>query len=155
MFMVQALEQALQAFRSEEVPVGAVIVNRATRTVLTSAYNQVEKTANPIYHAEIIAINQACNLLGSKYLYGHDIYVTLEPCTMCATALAYARVDRIFFGAYDKKFGALENGVRLFYNTVIYHKPEIYGGIMELQSKKLLQKFFDNLRKKNKQIILS
>lgn len=149
MFMLQAIEQASQAFNLGEVPVGVVIVNRATKTVLTRAYNKVETTLNPTFHAEIIAINKACSLLSCKYLHGYDIYVSLEPCAMCAAALSHVRIDRIFFGAYDEKFGAIENGVRLFYNTKVYYKPEIYGGIMELQSKELLQKFFSNLRVKN------
>ncbi len=148
MFMPEALAQAYKAFNIKEVPVGAVIVDRNSRIILTKAHNMVESTLNPTHHAEIIAINQACALLNCKYLYGYEIYISLEPCVMCAAALSYVKIDRIFFGAYDKKFGAIENGIRFFNNTETHYKPEIYGGIMELESKQILQKFFQNLRNK-------
>lgn len=148
MFMTYALRQAKEAFHRGEVPVGAVIVNRKNNTIIATGHNLVESTSNITAHAEIVAIQHACTILKCKYLYGYDIYVNLEPCVMCAAAISSAKIDRIFFGAYDLKFGAIENGVRLFYHMPVYYRPEVYGGIMELESKSLMQAFFRTLRVK-------
>lgn len=145
-FMRQALEQALYASAIYEVPVGAVIVNRATNDIIVRTHNMVEHDNNPLHHAEILAINQACKILHTKNLSDYDIYITLEPCTMCAAALAHAKIGRIFYGASDIKSGAIENGVRFFTNSTCHHHPDIYIGILAEESEGLLKEFFVKLR---------
>jgi cytosine deaminase len=144
--MRQALEQALYAETSHEVPVGAVIVNRLNRQIIARAHNRMELDNNPTCHAEILAISQACKFLSTKNLGECDIYVTLEPCAMCAAAVSYAKIGRLFYGAGDPKIGAVEHGVRFFTNSACYHRPEIYVGIMADESVALLKNFFRELR---------
>jgi len=144
--MKQALEQALYASSSKEVPVGAVIVNRLTRHILSKTHNMVESDNNPLHHAEILAINHACKILHSKNLSECDIYITLEPCAMCAAAIAHAKIGRIFYGASDIKSGAIENGVRFFTHSTCHHHPDIYIGILAQESETLLRDFFHTLR---------
>ena len=144
--MRQALEQALYAFASQEVPVGAVVVNRLTRQVVSKAHNTIERDENPLHHAEILAIHDACKVMNTKNLSECDMYVTLEPCAMCAAAVAHARIGRLFYGASDTKLGAVENGVRFFTNSACNHRPDIYIGILENESSELLKKFFQELR---------
>jgi len=144
--MRAALEQALYAMHNYEVPVGAVIVDRLTKEIISRSYNQVEINLNPTHHAELLAINQACKTLGSKNLNSCDIYVTLEPCTMCASAISNARIGRVFYGANDPKMGAVENGVRFFTATTCHHRPEVYPGIMANEAQGLMQEFFKGLR---------
>lgn len=145
-FMREALEQALYAMTSDEVPVGAVIVSREKREVVARAYNKVEVNCDPTHHAELIAINEACKYLRTKNLKNYDIYVTLEPCAMCAAAISYSRIGRLFYGASDPKMGGVENGVRFFTNHNCLYRPEIYPGIMAQESEILLKNFFADLR---------
>lgn len=146
-FMNLALEEAYKAFKIGEVPVGAIIVDSKTKEVIARGHNLVESYSNPTFHAELLAINEACKLLGEKHLLSCDIYVTLEPCAMCAAAISYSRIKRLFYGASDSKSGGIENGVRFFTNANCHYKPEIYPGIKAEESSKILTDFFKALRK--------
>ena len=146
-FMNMALEQAEQAFSENEVPVGAVIVNRLSKEIISKAYNMVEQGSNSTLHAEMIAINKSCNALKSKNLSDCDIYITLEPCAMCSTAISLARIGRLFYSANDKKQGAVENGLRYFTSSSCFHRPEIYPGFGSEFSVQLIKKFFSKIRK--------
>ena len=147
-YMSQALEHAVYGQISNEVPVGAIIVKRDTGQIIASAYNQVEIEGNPLRHAEIIVIEKACKDLNTKNLRECDLYVTLEPCTMCSGAIALSKIGRIFYGLPDPKQGAVENGVRFFTAKTCLHRPEIYENIMASESKELMQAFFAKLRQK-------
>jgi tRNA(adenine34) deaminase len=144
--MKEALKLAQKAASQGEVPVGAVIVDPKENKIIARAYNSCETLANPLKHAEMIAIDKACKKVGSKNLKGYHLYVTLEPCAMCATAISYARLSRVYYGATDKKFGAIESGVRI-YSTAALYKPEIYSDILAQESQDLLKEFFQFLRK--------
>ena len=145
--MEVALDLAFTAQKQGEVPVGAVIVDPRTKLIIASGFNRTEIDQDPTLHAEIVCIRDACKSLGTKNLSGYDLYVTLEPCAMCATAISYARISRLYYGAYDKKFGAIENGVRIFHSDSSLCIPEIYGGILEEKSAQLLRIFFLSKRK--------
>jgi len=146
--MYYALLEANKALQKQEVPVGCVISSRNTGTIVSMSHNLVQSNNNPNLHAEIIAINSACETLGTKELSGYDIYITLEPCTMCASAISNARLGRLYYGASDAKQGAVENGVKFYNSDACFHKPEIYHGIGAMESEKLMKKFFSGLRKK-------
>ena len=145
--MHEALKLAEIAAKLGEVPVGTVIVDPLKKKIIARAANDCEAKANPLRHAEIVAINKACKKMKSKTLRECHIYVTLEPCAMCAAAISYAKLSRIYYGASDKKFGAIENGVRIFNSSSSLFKPEIYSGILLEESKELLKKFFSSIRK--------
>ncbi|MCC8369360.1 MAG: nucleoside deaminase [Rickettsia endosymbiont of Oxypoda opaca] len=145
-FMQEALKQARLAFGKNEIPVGAVIVDRVNQKIIAVAHNITEEKNNALFHAEIIAINKACRILGSKNLIGHDIYVTLEPCAMCAGAIAHSRLSRLFYGTNDPKQGAIESNLRFFNSKACFHRPEIYGDILALESKILMKSFFKKIR---------
>lgn len=146
-YMKVALDLAKKAASEGDVPVGAVIVDPIKNRILSKAYNRSNIDKDPTLHAELIAVKDACVVLDSKILKGNDLYVTLEPCAMCATAISYAQISRIYFGAYDTKFGAIENGPQIFSSTSSLFIPEIYGGIMEEQSSFLLKAFFSKKRR--------
>jgi tRNA(adenine34) deaminase len=139
-----ALEEARLAAARGEVPIGAVIVRDGL--VLARAGNQTLADKDPTAHAEILAIRQACAALGSERLPGCDLYVTLEPCPMCAAAISFARIRRLYFGALDPKGGAVENGVRLYSDATCHHRPDVYGGLSETASAELLKSFFRDRR---------
>lgn len=139
--MEVALSCAREAFDCGEVPVGAVIVD-ARGAVIASAYNQVETRGDITAHAEMLAIRRASHVMGTKYLEECSLYVTLEPCAMCAQAIAYARLQRVYFGAYDPKSGGVEYGATIFKQPTTHHKPEVYGGVMEQECAALLHSFF-------------
>jgi len=143
--MDRAFAEAEAAAARSEVPVGAVIVGNG-RGIVASAGNRTLEWRDPTAHAEMIAIREACRIMGSERLPGFDIYVTLEPCTMCAAAISFARLRRLYFAAADAKAGAVENGVRFFAQTSCHHAPEVYGGIDETRARLLLQRFFRQLR---------
>ena len=145
--MIIALEHALYAHVSGEVPVGAVIVQRSSGQIISSGYNQVETDNNPLRHAEIIAIETACKELKTKNLSECDLYVTLEPCAMCAAAISYSRIGRLFYGVSDVKQGAVEHGARFFTQATCMHRPEVYDGIMAEESRELIRTFFERLRR--------
>ena len=141
-----ALREAKSAVSGDEVPVGAVIVEGNTGKIIAQASNRVEQLHDSTAHAEMLAIRKACAILGQKRLEGCDIYVTLEPCAMCAGAISHARLRRLYFGAMDIKSGAVENGIKFFEHPTCHHAPEIYGGIREIESHQLLTAFFQNKR---------
>ncbi|MBK1667563.1 tRNA-specific adenosine deaminase [Rhodovibrio sodomensis] len=140
--MRRALTLAGQAAAIGEVPVGAVVVDGADGRILAEAHNRVEADGDPCAHAELLAIRAACRALGRKWLEACDLYVTLEPCAMCAAALALARVRRVYFGAYDPKGGGVEHGARVFDQPQCNWRPEVIGGLDETACAELLQRFF-------------
>jgi tRNA(Arg) A34 adenosine deaminase TadA len=139
-----ALEAARQAAERGEVPVGAVIVKDGA--VLATAGNRTIADHDPTAHAEILALREAARLIGSERLIECDLYVTLEPCAMCAGAISFARIRRLYFGASDPKGGAVEHGPRFFSQPTCHHAPEIYGGMNESDSAELLRMFFKSRR---------
>ena len=140
-----ALEEARRAAERGEVPVGAVLVG-PDGTVLARAGNQTRADCDPTAHAEMLVIRQAARRLGSQRLTGCDLHVTLEPCPMCAAAISFARIRRLYFGASDPKSGGVENGPRIFNATSCHHAPEVYGGICESEAAQLLRAFFAERR---------
>ena len=140
--MAQAFAAAEEAGRAGEVPVGAAIVEAATGRVLAVAGNRTEIDFDPTAHAEILAIRAAAQLRGEPRLPDCDLYVTLEPCAMCAAAIGFARIRRLYFAAYDPKGGAVEHGPRWFAHPTCHHRPDIYGGIDEARAQALLKAFF-------------
>jgi len=143
-FMDMALEEARAAGERGEVPVGCVIVRDGV--VVARAGNRTLADHDPTAHAEMVAIRHAASLLGSERLDGCDVYVTLEPCAMCAAAISFARLRRVYFGASDPKQGAVEHGPRFFQQPTCHHRPEIYGGIDATSAAELLQRFFREKR---------
>ena len=141
-----ALAEAEAAAAHGDVPVGAVLVDREGR-VLAAAGNRVEADHDPTAHAEMLALRRGAAQLGAARLTECDLYVTLEPCAMCAAAIALARLRRLYFGAYDPKSGAVEHGPRLFDQPATHHRPEIYGGIEERRAGGLLRDFFQARRR--------
>jgi cytosine deaminase len=146
-YMDLALIEAKKAYDKGEVPVGCIIVERDSGAILAKSHNLMQYAKNPNCHAEMLAIDQACKAAGSKNLSNCDIYVTLEPCTMCASAISNARLERLYYGASDLKQGAVENGVRFYTSNSCMHRPEIYSGISACESEGLMESFFDKLRK--------
>jgi tRNA(adenine34) deaminase len=138
--MQQALDEARAAAARGEVPVGAVVVQGTE--AIARAGNRTLADRDPTAHAELLAIRQAAKALGSERLTDCDLYVTLEPCAMCAAAMSFARIRRLYFGAADPKGGAVENGVRFFSQPTCHHRPDVYGGIQESDSGALLKVFF-------------
>ena len=143
--MLQAFAEAEAAAFRGEVPVGAVIVD-AHGKVIAKAGNQTLALKDPTAHAEMLAIRKAAQILDSERLIDCDLYVTLEPCAMCAAAVSLARIRRVYFAAGDEKMGAVENGPRFFKQPTCHHAPEVYGGIGESEAQELMQRFFKNLR---------
>jgi tRNA(Arg) A34 adenosine deaminase TadA len=139
-----ALDEARAAAECGEVPVGAVIVKDGR--VIAAAGNRPRALRDPSAHAEMLAIRRAGEALSDERLTGCDLYVTLEPCTMCAAAISFARIRRLYFGAEDPKGGAVENGVRFFQAPTCHHAPEVYGGIRESDAAALLKAFFAERR---------
>jgi cytidine deaminase len=144
--MDDALDEARAAFARAETPVGAVIVDPATDRIIARAGNRTRELTDPTAHAEMLAIRAACTALGRERLTGLDIYVTLEPCAMCAAAISAARLARLCYGAPDPKSGGVEHGARVFMHRQSHHKPEIYGGIDERAASALLRAFFAERR---------
>lgn len=145
-FIDIALEEARTAYKKNEIPVGCVIV-AADDTLLAQSHNRVEELQDVTAHAELLAIKAATRHIGEKHLDACSIYVTLEPCAMCAAAISAARIEKLYFGAYDAKSGGVEHGARVFSHKTCHHKPEIYGGIEEEKCKLLMQQFFQDIRK--------
>lgn len=142
--MEQALEAARQAADAGEVPVGAVLVKDGA--VLSYAGNRVLRDKDPTAHAEMLVIRDAARILGSERLIDCDLYVTLEPCPMCATAISFARIRRVYYGADDPKGGGVAHGPRIFNQSTCHHRPEIYAGIDEARAAQLLRDFFKTRR---------
>jgi tRNA(Arg) A34 adenosine deaminase TadA len=145
-YMGEALAEAGLAAAAGEVPVGAVLVDAASGAILARAHNRVERDGDPTAHAEMLAIRAAAAASGLKRLTGADLYVTLEPCPMCATAIAFARLRRVVFGAYDPKGGGVDHGPRIFQQPTCHHCPEVVGGVQEQACGALLRDFFQARR---------
>ncbi|MFA5286908.1 MAG: tRNA adenosine(34) deaminase TadA [Candidatus Omnitrophota bacterium] len=145
-YMQEALREAKEAFKDDEVPVGAVIVNKDR--IIARGYNQVERLKDPTAHAEMIALTSATNFLGTKWLNGSTLYVTIEPCSMCAGALVLARIESIYFGAKDPKTGACGSVINIANNNKLNHRIKVSGGILEEECSLLLKDFFKKKRKK-------
>ncbi len=142
--MALALAEARAAAQRGEVPVGAVVMRDGA--IVASAGNRTLADRDPTAHAEMLALRAACAALGSERLTGCDLYVTLEPCPMCAGAISFARIRRLYFGAPDPKGGAVENGVRLYGSPTCHHVPEVYGGLREGEAGEMLRGFFRGRR---------
>jgi tRNA(adenine34) deaminase len=138
-FMDMALAQARAAGEAGEVPVGCIVVRDGA--VIARAGNRTLAARDPTAHAELVAIREAASALGSERLDGCDLYVTLEPCAMCAGAVAFARIRRLYYGAADPKGGAVQNGVQFFASPTCHHRPEVYGGLAEADASALLKEF--------------
>jgi tRNA(adenine34) deaminase len=143
-FMREALALARDAAAAGEVPVGAVVVKEGR--VIGRGFNRPITSSDPTAHAEIVALREAGAAMANYRLSGCDLYVTLEPCTMCAAAISFARVRRLYFGALDPKGGAVESGVRFFAQSTCHHAPEVYGGLREAEAAALLREFFAQRR---------
>jgi len=137
-----ALEEAAAAAAAGEVPVGAVLVDAASGELLARGHNLVETDKDPTAHAELLVIRDAARRLGAKRLTEADLYVSLEPCAMCAQAIAFARLRRLVFAAYDPKGGGVEHGPRIFAQATCHHRPEVVGGVQERRAGALLKAFF-------------
>ena len=144
-YMDLALAQAEAAAKRGEVPVGAVVVDPGG-TPLALAGNRTRERSDPSAHAEMLAIREACQKLGSERLAGCDLYVTLEPCPMCAALISFARIRRLYFAATDPKGGGVEHGARVFSHPTCHHAPDIYSGIGEERARELLKAFFNDKR---------
>jgi len=143
--MDAALTEARAAGARGEVPVGAVVVSPGGR-IVAAAGNRTRETSDPTAHAEILALRAACASLGSERLPGHDLYVTLEPCPMCAAAIGFARIARLYYGAADPKSGGVAQGARVFAHPQCHHAPEVYDGIGGEDAERLLKVFFAGRR---------
>ncbi|VAV98778.1 tRNA-specific adenosine-34 deaminase [hydrothermal vent metagenome] len=142
--MTEALRLARRAAAAGEVPVGAVVVRDVE--IIGRGYNLTRSHNDPSAHAEIVAIREAAQNIGSDRLTGCDLWITLEPCAMCAGAISHARIRRLYYGAIDKKGGAVESGTRFFEQATCHHAPEVYSGLEEDASATLLKEFFQNRR---------
>lgn len=141
-----ALKNAKQSGINGEIPVCAIIFDPENKKIISIAVNRTEIDHDPTAHAEMLAIKEACKIVGDARLPDFDIYVTLEPCPMCATAISFARLKRLYFGAYDEKGGGVDHGCRVYDAKSCLHKPEVYGGFGEIEAKELLENFFKRLR---------
>lgn len=143
--MRAAIEEAAAAAARGEVPVGATVVDHAG-TILARAGNRTLEFKDPTAHAEMLAIRAAARVVGSERLVDCDLYVSLEPCAMCAAAISFARIRRLYFAAPDEKMGAVEHGPRFYSQTTCHHRPDVYGGIGEERARELLKDFFKERR---------
>lgn len=144
--MQLALAEAEKAAAAGEVPVGAVLVDGASGAVLAAAHNRVDTDHDPTAHAEMLVIRAVARERGEKRLESCDLYVTLEPCPMCAQAISFARLRRVYYGAADPKGGGVEHGPRIFGQPTCHHRPEVYGGFEEVRAADLLRDFFRSRR---------
>jgi len=145
-FMSEAIVEARKAYTHNEVPVGGLIVDNTTKSILVRGYNKMNNSLNAINHCEISLISKACKKLQSKYLTNTTLFVSLEPCMMCAAAISEAHISKVYFGAYDDKKGGLDN-LSVIFKKNNFFIPEIYGGIHEKESLILLKKFFKSKRR--------
>ena len=140
-YMSEAMKEAHAAAERGEVPVGAVIVS-PSGDIVARAGNRTRELSDPTAHAEVLAIRDACGQIGSERLVGHDLYVTLEPCPMCASVISFARISRLYYGASDPKSGGVEVGPRIYSHKQCHHTPEVYDGIDAKAAEYLLRDFF-------------
>lgn len=143
-FMAEALEEARRAALRDEVPVGAVVM--LDGEIVARAGNRTRELSDPTAHAEMLALREAARIMGSERLCGADLYVTLEPCPMCAAAISFFRIRRLYFGAEDEKGGAVTSGVRLYSQPTCHHAPDVYDGIRGQESAEILKAFFQRKR---------
>lgn len=143
-FMDHAIHHAECAAKIQEIPVGAVVVYEGK--IIGAGGNEVFQRLDPTAHAEVVALRQACHTLGQHRLDGCDLYVTLEPCALCAAAISLARIRTVYFGAYDPKGGAIDHGPRLYHQPTCHHRPHVVAGIQENRCGQLLTLFFDDKR---------
>jgi tRNA(Arg) A34 adenosine deaminase TadA len=143
--MALAFAEAESAGARGEVPIGCVIVDQSGN-VMAKAGNRTIELKDPTAHAELLAIREAAAKLGSERLAGCDLYVTVEPCAMCAAAISFARIRRLYFAASDEKMGGVDHGARFFTQPTCHHRPDVYGGLGEARAKELLRKFFRQRR---------
>ena len=145
-FMNEAIKEAKLAFNNNEVPVGGVLIDNKTNEIIERSYNKINVKKNAIYHCEIDLIINSCEKLSQKYLNDTVMFVTLEPCTMCASAISEVHIDKLYFGAYDEKNGGIEERKVTLKKQHTFN-TEIYGGIMEKECRSLLKNFFKKIRK--------
>lgn len=145
-FMSEALRQAQIALEMDEVPIGAVIVDGSTNKIIAASHNKNISEIDATAHGEILALKEACRVKNSHRLENCDLYVTIEPCAMCAGAISLARIRRVYFGAEDKKSGGVENGAKVFESKNCHHRPEVYGSINEAECQKIMKDFFAKKR---------
>ena len=151
-YMQKAIIMAKKAEKLDEVPIGAVIIDNKTGEIIAQSHNQTAHIKNATSHAEMLVIEEACTKLGTNRLRGCDLYVTLEPCTMCAAAISFARIENLFFGATDEKGGAVISGVKFYESPTCHHKPNVEYGILENECSTILKAFFKSKRKSKKTI---
>ena len=144
--MTEAFHQAELALNRGEVPIGAVLVEPDTKKILSADGNRTIELKDPSAHAEMLVIRKGCQMRGSERLEGCDLYVTIEPCPMCAAAISFARIRRLYFGAEDEKMGGVINGPSIFTSTSCHHQPEVFDGIGAGRAKKIMQEFFRQKR---------
>jgi tRNA(adenine34) deaminase len=147
-FMRAALAQAQLAADQDEVPIGAVLVDVTSQQIVASRFNQTIGLSDPTAHAEILAIRAVCQTVGAQRIPDYDLYVTLEPCPMCAAAISFARIRHVIYGADDPKSGGLTVGPCLYNHSQLHHKPQVTGGVLATESTALLQNFFKTKRRK-------
>ncbi len=145
-YMRTALAEAEKAGERQEVPIGAVLVERASGKIISRSGNRTIELKDPTAHAEILVLRQAAQLIGNERLLGYYLYATLEPCTMCAAAISFARIDRVIFGAFDEKGGGITHGAKFFKQPTCHHRPEVVAGLMADSSATLLREFFRSRR---------
>lgn len=148
--MNAAIVAAKAAFKRGEVPVGAAIANSDGKLIAAEG-NRIREWCDPTAHAEMLVIRQACKLLQNERLPGYRLYVTLEPCPMCAAAISLARIERLYYALSDPKSGGVESELGIFTQAQCHHRPEVYSGIAEREARQLLQRFFEELRQKNRE----
>jgi tRNA(Arg) A34 adenosine deaminase TadA len=141
-YMEEAFQEALKAYNNNEVPIGAILVDNNNGEIIARSGNATIELSDPTAHAEINVIRQGCTHFKAQRIPECNLYVTLEPCTMCAAAISFARINRLVFGAYDNKGGAVVNGVRFFEQSTCHHKIDYLGGVLEEECSELLKKFF-------------
>ena len=144
--MDEAIKQAMQSVNYDEIPVGAVLVDAISGEIVAKSHNLTITNNDPTAHAEINVIRKRCIDLGTQRIPNHDLYVTLEPCPMCAAAISNARIRRVYFGAYDPKGGGVDHGAKVYSHSQCLHKPDVIGGISEKNCADILKKFFKEKR---------
>jgi len=143
-FMKEAIKEAKKGFNCNEIPIGGLLVDNITKSILARNYNRINELKSAISHCELLLISESCNKLQSKYLKNTTLFITLEPCIMCAAAISEVHISSVYFGAYDEKNGGLDN-LFIKYNKKIF-TPDIYGGIKQNECSNLLKEFFKNKR---------
>lgn len=144
--MTLALEEAKKAKARDEVPIGAVIVNPDTGDIISAASNRTRELHDPSAHAEMLAISEACAKSGAQRIPGHDLYVTLEPCTMCATVISFARIRRVIIGALDGKGGGIYHGAKFYEQPTCHWRPDVQHGVLQKECSTILKEFFRSKR---------